>query len=286
MGYSIVIVPPETNYISISLTFRCPLNCPYCINDYTAGVKINEADNEVPGDMWVKALNRLQIPKNVPLTLEGGEPSLHSGFYEIIDGVKNKINILTNLCFDVDEFIDMVDTRKIMHGCDRAFKPIRISYHALTMDMMETVGKAELLQEAGFGVGIFGLSHPEHVEQNIKMAEECRKRRLYFYIKDFLGYYQGKLFGHFRYPDSLDGSKLECHCSSNELLIGPNGDIYKCHRDMYAGELPLSSIFDSDLVIEHKSRPCYLYGKCNPCDVKFKTNRYLKAGNSSVEILR
>ena len=32
-------------------------------------------------------------------------------------------------------------------------------------------------------------------------------------------------------------------------------------------------------------RDCYVYGDCNPCDVKVKTNRFQQFGHTSVDII-
>ncbi|HPP86773.1 MAG TPA: radical SAM protein, partial [bacterium] len=52
---------------------------------------------------WIKALNRLELKQDLPITLQGGEPTLHKDFYYIINNLREdiKIDILTNLKFDV-----------------------------------------------------------------------------------------------------------------------------------------------------------------------------------------
>jgi hypothetical protein len=274
-------LPQEYNYISASLTLRCNLGCSYCINAATPVVR---ARDEMPGDRWVASLNALELPPDMSITLEGGEPSMHLDFYQILAELKHPVCILTNLMFDVQEFIRRVDPRMCLRFPERAYKAIRVSYHASRMDQGEMVARAIQLQEAGFSIGLFGINHPDAVSDNIRMAEMCRRASIYFFVKDYLGTHNGALHGHYRYPAALNGITKQCMCRTNELLIAPNGQIFRCHRDMYASENPIGQIDDPATQLEYKFRMCSEYGNCNPCDVKLKTNRFLQHGNSSVEI--
>jgi len=75
-------------------------------------------------------------------------------------------------------------------------------------------------------------------------------------------------------------------CRTTELIIGPNGNIYRCHSDLYANRKPIGNLLDSDFEIEDKFRECDFYGHCNPCDIKIKTNRFQQFGHTSVKIKR
>ena len=104
-------------------------------------------------------------------------------------------------------------------------------------------------------------------------------------MKDFLGEYDNDFFGYYKYPKALDGIPKQAKCRTRELLIGPEGNIYRCHRDLYNAEDAIGNIADQDLEITDSFRPCTNYGKCNPCDIKLKTNRFLQMGNCTVEIM-
>ena len=70
------------------------------------------------------------------------------------------------------------------------------------------------------------------------------------------------------------------------LLIGPDGCIYKCHNDLYAGDETnaLGRISDGDLTISEDFHTCSNFGFCNPCDVQVKFDRYGQWGYCAVEI--
>lgn len=276
-------VQNEINYISVFLTLRCNYNCHYCLNENTDGLKRKR--HELSTNQWIDSLNKLDIKNDLAITIGGGEPTLYPGFYDIMNGVNHPIDLLTNLTFNVQEFISRVDNRKMFKSSTSGYKSIRVSYHPKFMNMTELVLKCEVLQDAGFNIGIFPINYPENTEDNMKLVEEARKAKIYCFIKDYLGIWNGNMAGHFKYRDSIDGKKHgTVECRTKELLIAPDGTIYKCHRDLYAEDNGYSNIADPDFQPEYKFRECNNYGKCNPCDTKEKTNRFLKMNNCSVEI--
>ncbi len=42
---------------------------------------------------------------------------------------------------------------------------------------------------------------------------------------------------------------------------------------------------DENFELEERFRECDVFGHCNPCDVKLKTNRFQEFGHTSVEII-
>ncbi len=275
-------LPKSYTYAEAYLTLRCNLNCSYCINNVS---DVKRKRKELNVEEWVGALNKINFGE-VPLTLGGGEPTIHKGFFKILEKLNPniKIDLLTNLQFDVDEFIDKVDVNRFNKIKNPAYRSIRASYHIESMDPNELVLKVKKLQDNGFSIGIFGLNHPKNLEENMQMSELTRKEQIYFFVKDFLGEYENNIFGHFRYPDAIKGKKKNCECKINEFLIAPDGDVYRCHRDLYHNENPTENILNPNFEIKDIFRSCNEYGGCNPCDVKEKANRFLKAGNCSVEI--
>ena len=283
-GEKRVELPPEYNYAEIYLTLRCNLGCSYCINK---NGKLNKKRKEMSAKQWVNALNKIDFGET-PITLGGGEPTLHKGFYEILEELNpdTRVDLLTNLQFDTDEFMKRVNPKRFNNdNRNPAYRPIRVSYHAEKMDAKNLVYKIKNLQDAGFKVGVFGLNHPKNVEANMLMSELARQEQIYFFVKDFLGYYDNKLFGNYKYPEALEGKAKGALCRTKELLVAPDGKIYRCHRDLYAEDSPIAHINDNTFQPKYKFLDCNKYGECNPCDVKLKTNRFLKMGNCQVEII-
>lgn len=278
-----VIIPSRYNYIAGFLSLACNLRCSYCINRFDT---FRYEKGFLPGEDWVRGLNRIVSRSDLPVTLGGGEPSLHPDFIHILNHINPELNIdiLTNLQFDIDNFMRRVDPKRIKRLAPYA--SIRVSYHPEVMQLEPLVEKVLRMQEAGYSIGIWGVSHPNQ-EGEIRRAQEyAASRGIDFRAKEFLGEYNGKMHGTIKYPGACDRMfKRHVLCRTTELIIGPAGSIYRCHSDLYEGREPIGHILDPDFEINDSPRPCETFGHCNPCDVKIKTNRFQIFGHTSVEIV-
>lgn len=276
-------LPPGYNYIACFLTLDCILKCGYCIN--SLGIKNRLKRKVMPGKRWVEALNRIASSEDLPVTLQGGEPGLHPDFVWIIKNIKKNLNIdiLTGLYFDIDKFISEIPPKRMRR--DAPYPSIRVSYHPPYMDLNELVKKVLKLQKANFSIGIFGILHPKFQEKVLKAREKCRKLGIDFRTKEFLGEYKGKIYGTYRYPEAVGNSERKtCLCKTSELIIGPEGDVYRCHHDLYKNFSSIGNLLKPDFEIKDIFRKCDYFGDCNPCDIKIKTNRFQVGGHASVKI--
>jgi MoaA/NifB/PqqE/SkfB family radical SAM enzyme len=279
-----IIIPENYNYIAVFLTFACNLNCSYCINHFESG---NFSKKHLSGGQWVKVLNRITSRDDLPITIQGGEPTLHKDFIYIINHIREDLNIdiLTNLQFDIYSFIEKVNPDRLKRNAPYA--SIRVSYHPTQMNLDDLIEKTLKMQEAGFSMGLFGVLHPEQEDEILSAKEECLKLKIDFRIKEFLGHYNGKLYGTYLYPDACTMEKVEeVLCKTTELIVGPGGEVYRCHHDLYEGVSPVGNLMDVVFQIKEIFKPCSFYGFCNPCDIKVKTNRFQQYGHTSVEIIK
>ncbi len=277
-----IAIPDSYNYIAVFLTLACNLKCSYCINRFaTAGF----VKKRLTGAEWVNALNRIGSRDDLPLSIQGGEPSLHKDFIYILNNIKPELNIdiLTNLQFDIDGFMSQVSPERIKRKSPYA--SIRVSYHPQVMELEPLVRKVLKMRDAGYSIGIWGVMHPSQAEEVLRAEDYCRALGIDFRQKEFLGEYNGRLYGTFRYPGACD-LKFEktVMCRTTELIVGSDGSVYRCHSDLYEGRPPVGSITDPGFQIEDAFRVCRHYGRCNPCDIKVKTNRFQEYGHTSVEI--
>ncbi len=161
-------------------------------------------------------------------------------------------------------------------------------------ELLETVKQ---LQEAGFSVGIESVMYPnpEIMEAIEQMAIKCRNTGISFRPKSFTGMFTGKnskgedfsiLHGNFsKYPAPILQKELKkCICKTSELLIGPDGKVYRCHRDLFSEEFPVGNLSHEEFDIKNEFLACNKYGDCHPCDVKLKSNFKQQLGHTSVEI--
>ena len=276
-------VPKGTNYIAAFLTFACQLRCPYCINHHGGNLV---KKRRMTGHDWIKAINRLEGQWDIPVTLQGGEPTVHKDFFEILNGIRGErhIDILTNLEVDPGEFIRGVDPNRLRR--EAPYASIRVSYHHGQSQFKELLSRVKTLALAGFHIGIWEVDHPEYHEAVLRRQEQAKSVGIDYRLKEFLGPWRGVNHGTFKYPNAVNDKHLRwCDCRTSEILMAPDGYFFRCHSDLYANRSPIGHVLDSALASSFDAwRPCRVMGKCNSCDVKVTTNRNQQFGHTSVEI--
>ena len=271
-----IILNENFNYIGVFLSLGCNLSCSYCIN-HTSGLKMQR--KHLSAKDWVTGLNRIQHSKDLPLSLQGGEPSIHPGFYQILNGLNpgHTIDLLTNIQFDPIEFSKKVD--KKIFSRDLPYPSIRVSFHPEQTKFDPIFEKVSLLHNLGYSIGIFSVKHPAHLKELAHAESKCKNSGIIFKYKELLGVYDNKKYGRLSINDACYSKTLKsCLCKSSELLIAPDGKIYKCHHDLYNDIDPIGHILDSDYIHVSKYRECHYFGNCNPCDIKVKNNRFQNFG--------
>jgi len=313
-----LIIPETFKYIEAFLTFRCQLACSFCINtvyepdDSKRRNSLGETNNnrfgkrfgEMSADEWISAINRIKTRPGIPVTLGGGEPSLHPGFIDIINGVDEdiEIDILTNSRWGekgLEKFARSVKPERLKRKNPSPYSSIRVSYHPgeFGMNPAEVIRDVKFLQSHGFDVQVESVLHPrpEQLTAIHHFALLARNEKVDFRVKEFVGQYEGRddsgkefsiTYGDYsKYKDAAFSKNLKyADCKTTELLIGPGGEVYRCHTDLYDKKRSVGSLLDSGFKIEDKFRPCFIYGRCNPCDVKVKADHKQRDGNTSVEI--
>lgn len=77
-------IDAKGDHLHIYLTLRCDLGCYFCVNLQYAN-RPAQGWHEVSADQWLTYLNRLYNLEE--LYLQGGEPLLHRGFVDILNGL-------------------------------------------------------------------------------------------------------------------------------------------------------------------------------------------------------
>jgi hypothetical protein len=229
-------------------------------------------------DDWITGLSRIHTRPDLPITFQGGEPTIHSGFYKIAEVLHfqhtKHLDLLTNGMFDIRTFCSELPTDVFKRNAKYA--SIRVSFHTKT-DRYALALKTWELQNRGYEIGIWGLGN---TAMNKKMAILCKQLNIDFRLKEFLS----KDSGTYKYPNGHTKQfRKEVLCKPSEFLIGPSGHIFRCHADLYSNSNWIGHILDETITFPD-FLPCSNYGHCNPCDLKNKTNRLQEAGHCSVEI--
>lgn len=286
MSLKTISFPREYNYCAVFLTLGCQLKCSYCINiqQYNRG-ELAKGRKTMTAKDWIEALNRIEARDDLPLSIQGGEPTSHKEFYEIINGVHRPMDLLTNCQFNLDEFMGNVTPDKFRRNAPYA--SIRVSYHPEQMDLLDTVSRVSRLHRAGYQVGVWMVEVPEQMHLAEDAAFAFAQVGVSFKVKELLGEHKGEVHGTFKYAGSVDAPKEQwqsCMCRTTEFLIAPDGSIHRCHSDIYNLREGIGHILDESFTLDREFRWCGVFGNCSGCDTKIKTNRFQEYGHTSVEI--
>jgi len=269
-----IVIPKSYNYISAFLTFACTFRCHYCINKYNGLHSYEQMDvND-----WITGLDRIKTKSNLPITITGGEPTVYPAFYGLINGIKDNIpvDLLTNGDFDMEEFMDNIPAERIKRPAKYA--SIRFSYHHGYTKAYDLILKVARMQNSGYSVGVWAVDTGG--QAIIELRKNCIKSGIDFRIKELLD----KTHGTYKYPKAMDGKRKKCLCKPSELLIAPDGRLFRCHYDLYNGINSYGHILDKEVKLPESFLPCSNYGLCNPCDIKTKFDRFQRLGHCAVTI--
>lgn len=284
-----IIIPEDYNYIAVFLTLSCQLKCSYCINiqnDHTRR-SIHHGRPPLSARQWINALNRIEARDDLPITLQGGEPTVHPNFYDIVREVEKPMDLLTNCQFDIERFGREIHKDKFRRKAPYA--SIRVSYHPEQMELLDTVDRVSRLQGLGYQIGVWSVLVPEwqdHIKGEAKTKFESAG--IDFRVKEMMdgGDRDGTQCGTYKYPDSVGAKILKTSdCRTTELLIAPDGSIHRCHSDIYNLRKGIGHIMDESFKLDREFRSCQVYGDCSACDVKVTTNRFQVPNWTSVEII-
>ena len=325
-------VPSSLNYIAAFVTMSCSLRCSYCINDPAQAdhrsdlFPMQNANSHVglTPDEWITAINRLPVRQDLPISLCGGEPTLfygNNGLSTIVNNTDNYYDLLTNMG-NMKFFEQLRSPQQLQRNSP--YPSIRVSWHEAEMNrayggISDLVQRCESLSKFGFtvtgssntsDVGIYMVAFPEN---HVPDKQEY-ENRVPFEVKEFLGTYDGRLYGTYAYPHSTDlvssgkhHTTIECDCLTFELLVDPMGFIWSCHNFLYTAwangglkkeflELkkqnynfvdnqgifkytpskPIGHALDPklELTVLGETRHCDRYGECIGCDTKAKRQHH------------
>ena len=279
-------------YWAAFLTFNCTGDCDYCIQklcaDEFAKAKLDYAKNEISAESWVSFYNSLQKFKIHKLGIIGGEPTVHKGFFDIVNGIKGYYktvtsNLKTSLFDDISKFCNSIE--------DISSIRINTSFHPKIISIDEFCNKVHQLRDCG--IFIDQIAMVDHPTSNFSYYyNEFIKRGLVLNPQTYLGKFDKVLlpnpesnltrdykehgindFNLYREGFSCE-EKQQVLCMTRRFMVAPDGGIYKCHYHLYSKRNCLGNILDNTLPKMDDYVSCADFGFCNPCDfphAKFKS---------------
>ncbi len=227
----------RARYYGVFLTFQCPFSCSFCIRRFHSAA-LNRYE-EISASRWIDFLTTLDT-RGLPLVFQGGEPGLHPGFADIIQFImpQHRIQIITNLAFDVRRFAKIVEPSLLNRDSD--ITPLLACYHPEEFSAQEFIERAAYLQAAGFRMTISGFTDPARARLVDEMGGLCRNRGLDFRPMAFLDWYQDRFYGGSWAAEA--GLEETDHSSLPALLFAPDGSIFCSHHHLYEHLKPVGHI--------------------------------------------
>ena len=118
-------------WLLAELTYRCPLQCPYCSNP----LDIARYDNELSTDQWLSVLREARALGSMQLGLSGGEPLVRKDLEELI-GEARRLGYYSNL---ITSGVGM-DEDRVARFREAGLDHIQISFQASDEDLNNFLG--------------------------------------------------------------------------------------------------------------------------------------------------
>jgi len=301
-------------YLLIITNLFCNFKCSYCIQQKSSlDVRYNNKKIDVPAVL--EFLKRNPIAGSVKVM--GGEATVHPDFELLMNGLLanyRKIVITTNLHGKWYRNFDITIEKMKAWGTKVQWN---MSYHPSFMDVDLFIERVHKMRAAG--LKIYQVSTTDTPELSPADAEKLLNAGIGWRSQAFIG--RGKdgellprnwndvntkypqLYDPSPYIDNYDEYVDECedanftenfyrpdwvNCTTSRFLIGPDNNVYPCHRHLYTEDLRYvcGSIYDIEMkkfrhqwnrYLNKWTLPCNT--KCNPCD--FKAVKIVSTGRAN-----
>ena len=257
--------------IQLFITFRCSGNCPYCIQ----GPMERNVYKEVNADKWIEFIKNHE--RGTAFGLIGGEPTIYNGFKKIVENCSNEylLTITTNLksplFHDFTSFLDWAVRYRVRWN---------MSFHPSVLKVGDFINKVTMMRLNGLWVDQVAAVDCEDME---KYHKELCDANIGFWLQtdtsidsngilhptkeeyDAYGTGEARIKDYKKYMYMCDGVNkgISVFCTTKKLLVNPEGEVFRCHRDIYSRENSLGNVFDNSVVPNYL---CHNLGTCNPCD--------------------
>jgi PqqA peptide cyclase len=129
------IKPPL--WLLAELTYRCPLQCPYCSNP----LEISKYQNELSTEDWVRVMQQARKMGATQLGFSGGEPLVRQDLEELIQEARH-LGYYTNL---ITSGVGM-DEARVKRFKDAGLDHIQISFQASNEELNNFLGGTKSFQ--------------------------------------------------------------------------------------------------------------------------------------------
>lgn len=257
------------------LTWKCNFKCSYCweVQRIIKGELAPEPFKDYRE--WVVAWNKL---KPQILDISGGEPFLQPNFMKLLQELDDSIQvaITTNLSFDVTEFVQNINPKKI--------RSLTFSLHPTQkMSLDQFIGRVLLIKNRGFGpITVNFVTWPEQLwmigkykkifenEIGVRFHVDPYAATPHFpytfsdtelkYMQQFTGSDREHFYG------GSNEFNVACSGGMNHISVEPDGTAYRCIQDKVTGQPSLGNILQENFRLNEKKTFCDQFFQCPGCD--------------------
>lgn len=254
------------NHVVVFLTFKCNYHCPYCT------FRVEKTDLTTLPDIdvrcWLGFAHNFEDETLWDLT--GGEPTLHPGFRQFIEGIPkhHKVAVTTNLSYSVDRIKELFSHSSFAH--------VTCSYHpSAGIDLAEFISKMYVLRDLVNRVSVNYVAIPREIEKIAPIADAFRAHNIPFHVDPYRGpkYQFSELNFHLlsRFltdrPFRRNPPPPFCPAGFQYFVCRADGNVYRCSAGMFVDQTFLGNIVEGTFRGLDKSAPCP-FGACtNGCDI-------------------
>ena len=268
-------------WLLAELTYRCPLQCPYCSNP----LEIAKYTDEISTEDWVRVMQQARKVGATQMGFSGGEPLVRQDLEELIQEARN-LGYYTNL---ITSGVGM-DEARVKRFKDAGLDHIQISFQASNEELNNYLGgtksfehkkeMARIVKEYEYPMVLNIVIHRKNIEQMrdiLDMTVELNADYVELASTQYYGWsrinvdqllptreqlavaekiameYQEKLKGKSKIiyviPDYFENRPKPCMNGWGAifLTIAPDGTALPCHE---AGQLPIEFPNVKDYSIE------------------------------------
>lgn len=247
-------------FIDFIITQKCTYKCPYCSQSKAEAKEKKDASDSTINSF----LNLLDIiDKDFEITITGGEAMLHLAFYDLIEKIKQKgfkINLITNLSFEIDKYKKVFDLlNNSLNRFDISFHLDEIKDFNHTMEKLKQIIKLKPINtKTVFLIPIYNLNNEkeEKIEIIKQIASENNINTDFQHIHFFENYINSDDEQKYIKNKPLKTFSNICCAGSLSAVIYETGEAYRCYSSRFLKSNYLGNINNKNFSLLNTMKPC------------------------------
>jgi len=250
-------------FIDFIITQKCTYKCRYCSQSKNETKDTKDA-NETTILNFLNFLDTINNDYEIAIT--GGEALLHPLFFKLIKEIKNKgfkINLITNLSFDIKKYQKIFDLlNESLNRFDISFHLDEIADFDIFLDKLnKIINLKPTTTKTAFLIPVYNINQEKErkIDLIIKTAQKKHIEYDFQHIHFFDKYKKNSdTEQKFIKNKPLKSFSKLCYSGCYSAVIYENGEIYRCYSSRFLKSNYLGNINDKNFKLNNKPIPCSL----------------------------